>query len=70
MDAAVIKAITENLTVPVETAGKALGLGRNSAYQAVKGEQIPSIRLGRKIVVPTAPLRQMLGLEGAQAPAE
>ncbi len=55
------------LTVSVEVAGRALGLSRNSAYSAVKSGQIPSIRIGGSIRVPTAPLGRMLGLDAREA---
>ncbi len=51
------------LTVKVEVAGQALGVGRNAAYAAAKRGDIPTIRIGGAIRVPTAPLRKMLGLE-------
>jgi excisionase family DNA binding protein len=51
---------TEVLTV--EEAGKVLGLGRSAAYAAARRGDIPSLRLGRRIVVPKARLRKMLGL--------
>ena len=63
MDNDIRKALTERVSVPVEVAGKAFGLGRNSSYAAVKNGNLPSIRIGNKIAVPTAPLRRMLGLE-------
>ena len=47
----------------VEVAGKAFNLSKNPAYDACKSGQIPSFRIGKKIVVPTAPLRKMLGIE-------
>ena len=59
--------LTDNLSVSVETAGKAFGLGRNAAYAAVKNGQIPSIKLGKKIAVPTAAIRRMLGIENQVA---
>jgi hypothetical protein len=49
------------LTVPVETAGRALGLSRMSAYRAVHAGQIPSLKIGSRLVVPTAPLLALLG---------
>jgi excisionase family DNA binding protein len=49
--------------VSVETAGEALGVGRNSAYSAIKSGEIPHIRIGRRIAVPTAPIRKMLGID-------
>lgn len=63
MDEELKRELREKLTVSVEVAGKALGLGRNSAYEACRTLQIPNIRLGGKIVCPTAPLRKMLGIE-------
>jgi hypothetical protein len=65
MDEELKRELTEKLTVSVEIAGKAFGLGRNSSYEACKSGQIPSIRIGGKIAVPTAPLRKMLGIEAA-----
>lgn len=57
-------------TLSVEQAARVLGLSRNPAYEAVKNQQIPSIRIGRSIKVPTASLRKMLGIpltvEGAK----
>ena len=60
------KAITDDLSVSVEVAGKAFGLkSKGAAYAAVKAGEIPSLRIGGKISVPTAPLRKMLGIEAA-----
>jgi excisionase family DNA binding protein len=50
-------------TVTVEEAGDALGISRASAYEGVKTGEIPSIRVGRRIVVPTAALRRLLGID-------
>lgn len=44
-------------------AGRALGLSRASTYDAVARGQIPAIRVGRRLLVPTAALRRMLGLD-------
>jgi len=63
MDESVRKAINEQLTVSVDVAARAFGIGRNAAYDAVKVGQIPSIRIGGRIVVPTAKLREMLGIK-------
>jgi excisionase family DNA binding protein len=51
----------ERRVYTVEEAGKKLGLGRNSAYAAVNRGEIPSIRIGRRILVPKIPFDQMLG---------
>ena len=63
MDGDLRKALTDNLTVSVEIAGKAFGIGRAAAYDACKKGDIPSIRIGGRIAVPTAALRKMLGIE-------
>lgn len=36
-------------------------------YQAIERGEIPSIRLGRKIVIPTAALRRLLSLDEPEA---
>lgn len=59
----------ESPTVSVEVAGKALGLGRQATYDACHRGDIPTIRFGRRIVVPTAALRRMLGLDPTGADA-
>jgi hypothetical protein len=54
------------LTVSVEQMGQALGLGRAAAYRAVRTGEVQSIRIGRNIRVPCAPLRRMLGIESLE----
>ncbi len=48
-------------SLTVEDAGRVLGLGRVAAYKAVKSGAIPSIRIGRRICVPTPKFLAMLG---------
>lgn len=55
---------TPTLTVP--KAGAYLGLGRDSSYNAAKRGELPTIRIGRRTVVPTAALLAMLGIGDAQ----
>lgn len=50
-------------TLTVEEAAAVLGLARRNAYQQVHAGTIPSLRLGRRIVVPTARLLDMLGID-------
>lgn len=50
------------LTVTVEQAAKLLGIGRSTAYELVRTGDLPSLRLGRRIVVPTAKLALHLGV--------
>jgi excisionase family DNA binding protein len=58
-----ISEILNGLTTTVPLAGKVLGLSRNKAYEAVAKGEIPALRFGKRIVVPTVPLKRMLGLE-------
>lgn len=44
-------------------AGRILGLSRQSAYDAATRGDIPTIRIGRRLLVPTAALRRMLQLD-------
>jgi len=50
----------EKLTYNVEETGKALGLSRASAYKAVHDGIIPTIRIGRRLVVPRVQLEKLL----------
>jgi hypothetical protein len=47
------------LSIPV--AGAIFGLSRAASYQAAQRGEIPTIRLGKRLLVPTAKLRTMLG---------
>jgi excisionase family DNA binding protein len=50
-------------TVPVDIAAELLGISRASAFRAVHRGELPAIRLGRRIVIPTAGLRSLLHLD-------
>jgi excisionase family DNA binding protein len=52
----------ERMTVTVEEAAHLLGIGRSTAYLAVKTGELPTIRLGRRVLVPRAQIDRMLGL--------
>ena len=41
------------------------GLSRNASYDAAKRGEIPTIKIGRLLKVPTTPLRRQLGLDVA-----
>ena len=51
-------------TLSVPAAGLYLGLGRAQAYAAASRGEIPILRVGRRILVPTALLARALGLPG------
>ena len=65
MDLELIQQLHSEATVSVEVAAKVFKLGKNACYRAVAAGDIPSIRIGGRICVPTAPLRKMLGIEAA-----
>ena len=47
----------------VEQAGRLVGLRRTAAYDAVRRGELPSLTFGRRVLVPTARLLALLGLE-------
>jgi excisionase family DNA binding protein len=50
-------------TISVTQAARLLGVGKSTAYEAAARGDLPSIRLGRTVRVPTAKLLDLLGLE-------
>ena len=52
--------VDEKQVLTVEEAGKVLGLGRASSYQAVSRGDIPTIKIGRRLLVPIKALELML----------
>jgi excisionase family DNA binding protein len=51
-------------TMKVERAAKAIGISKAAAYEGVRTGEIPSIKIGRRIVIPTQAIRSMLLLDG------
>jgi excisionase family DNA binding protein len=56
---------TKTPTVSIDQAAQLLGIARSSAYEAARCGEIPVLRLGRRMRVPTAALRRMLQLDEA-----
>jgi excisionase family DNA binding protein len=48
-------------TISVEDAAKLLGVSRSMAYRAAASGQLPTITFGRRLLVPTFRLLEMLG---------
>jgi excisionase family DNA binding protein len=44
--------------------GQILNLSKASVYAAAERGEIPTIRVGRRLLVPTAALRRMLSMNG------
>ncbi len=62
--AVVLPETTERPTLPVwPDTGRILGLSKQSTYEAVARGEIPVIRIGRRLLVPTAALRRLLGVD-------
>ena len=58
---AIVKAVGEaRRTYDVEEAGRLLGIGRNAAYDAAKRGEIPTIKMGRRLLVPKAAFDRLL----------
>jgi len=53
------------LTYSVAEAARALGVGRNTVYELIRTGQLPHIKLGRRLLISRAALRELAG-----APAE
>jgi len=60
----------EKQTVTIKEAAQQLGLGHNAIYRAAKNGQIPSIRIGNRILVPKAVMQRLLADPGPQEPTE
>lgn len=48
-------------TISVAQAGEVLGISRRSAYRAATRGELPAIRIGRRLLVPTSRLLELLG---------
>ena len=48
--------LNDRLTVTIEEAASLLSLGRTAAYEAARRWEIPTRRLGRRVVVPVPAL--------------
>lgn len=60
-----LEALAGRLTGTVDEAAKILGLGRSAAYEAARRGQLPTRRLGRRIVIPVPLLLDWLGIATA-----
>jgi len=54
----------ERIVLTVEEAAKAIGLSRGSAYAAVRRGELPTIRIGRRILVSRDGLERLLASAG------
>jgi excisionase family DNA binding protein len=59
-DLSLYATIDRRLCVTVPEAAEMLGISRNFAYQLVREGKLPSIRFGKRILIPRAALEKML----------
>lgn len=59
--------ISDRKTMMVEEAGRQLGVCRNAAYEAARRGEIPTIKIGRRLLVPIAAFNALLGKQGEVA---
>ncbi len=57
-------------TITIEEAGRELGLSRNSAYLAARRGEIPTLKFGRRLVVPRVAFEAMLAAPAQKKTAE
>jgi excisionase family DNA binding protein len=62
------RAALSSPVLTVEEAGDLLRISRGSAYQAVRAGEIPSVRIGRRVLVPRHALLALLGHKDDEAP--
>jgi excisionase family DNA binding protein len=60
----------ERLTLTVEEAGELLGISRALAYEMARTGQLPTLRFGKRIVVPKKAIESMLERPVASAGPE
>lgn len=61
--------MNERMTLNVHEAASLLGLSRNSLYAAANRGEVPTIKIGRRILIPRAALEKMLAEAGNRAEA-
>ena len=52
--------LMDKKTLSIPEAGKALGIGRSAAYEAARTGQLPTIRIGKRLLVPIVALERLL----------
>ncbi len=55
-------------TLTIEEAARELGIGRGLAYELARRGEIPTLRLGRRLVVPVAAFQRLLATGGTESP--
>ncbi len=56
-----LEALDGKATITIEQTARLLGLGRTAAYDAARRGELPTRRLGRRLLVPVPALLEWLG---------
>ena len=59
----------ENLTLSVVEAARLLGISRNRCYEAIRTGEIPSLRIGKRVLVPRRALEEVLNKAARDSPS-
>jgi excisionase family DNA binding protein len=59
----------QRLTLSVEEAGRILGISRGAAYARAEDGSLPTIRLGKRLLVPKSALDKMLAMDSSSTPS-
>ena len=62
-----IQTEAEKETLTVEETAQVLGIGRSLAYRMVQGGELPTLRLGRRILIPREALTQLLSAQTGES---
>jgi excisionase family DNA binding protein len=60
---AAIDELRDRRTCSIDEASRLLGIGRSTAYAAAHDGSLPTLRVSHRLLVPTAKLLAMLGIE-------
>jgi excisionase family DNA binding protein len=59
----------EALTISVNEAAQLLGLSPNHCWRLIQSGELPSMRLGRRVLVPRRALEQLVEMAASRRPA-
>lgn len=57
-----IETIATRPTIQIEEAAILLGVGRSTAYEAARRGELPTLRIGRRLIVPVPAFLALLGV--------
>ncbi len=60
----VVETTLRRATLTLPEAAHVLGISRSTAYELARTGELPALRLGRRLVIPTSALESLLGSVG------